>query len=362
MSVSAEAAVLYCVENGRVLFGVNEHERHSMASTTKIMTALLLLEQNTPQKTVVVTEQMTAVEGTSMGLAPGDAVSYRDLAVGMLLESGNDAANTAAIAVCGSQKAFADKMNLRAAEIGMKDSHFVTPSGLDDEGHYSTAFDMALLGAEAISNPAFRSICSQKQMSVRFGNPPYSRTFTNHNRLLWLYPDAFGIKTGFTRKSGRCLVSAAKRGGITLVAVTLNAPDDWNDHAAMFDYGFGCVKTQSPQMAPLTVPVVGGTAQTVSLSVMEPEALAAEGTISIRVLLPRFVYAPLAKGTVVGFVQYRLDDRVLSEVPVVTADDVGIQSLSVPQKEPILRKQTIKEKAKEWLLRFFQKKGDLSLG
>lgn len=352
--VSAQVAVLYCVESGEVLFAQNEHQRRSMASTTKIMTALLLLEQGTPQKQVVVTEQMIAVEGTSMGLSAGDTVTFRDLVIGMLLESGNDAANTAAVAVAGSAAAFADLMNERARSLGMAESHFVTPSGLDDEAHYTTAYDMALLGAAAIQNPAFRAVCSQKQMSVCFGVPPCTRTFSNHNRLLWQYPDAIGIKTGFTKKSGRCLVSAAKRGSVTLVAVTLNDGDDWNDHIAMLDYGFDKVKTQSPQMQPLSLPIVGGVKGSVPLTVQEPEALVAEGAVEVRVLLPHFVYAPVAQDSVVGSVQYRQNGNVLAEVPILADETVGAKASPKVQQSKSKGKM-IKEKAKEWLLRFFRK-------
>ena len=162
--VSAHSAALMVADTKELIYGKNEHEQRGMASKTKIMTALLTLECATPQKQVTVTEQMAAVEGTSMGLLPGDKVTYHDLVYGMLLASGNDAANTAAISVSGSIAGFAKLMNSRAEQIGMQNTSFVTPSGLDDENHYSTAYDMALLGCEAIKNPCFLSACSSVQV------------------------------------------------------------------------------------------------------------------------------------------------------------------------------------------------------
>ncbi len=151
-------------------------------------------------------------------------------------------------------------MNQRAAAIGMKNSHFVTPSGLDNEQHYSTAYDMAKLARVALKNNAFQDICSRNIAKVEFGNPPYERWLKNHNRLLNEYKGAIGVKTGFTKKSGRCLVSAAERDGVTLIAVTLNAPNDWQDHTLMFNYGFNDVKPQQYhlQYEDIQLDIVGG--------------------------------------------------------------------------------------------------------
>ena len=235
-ALSAECAALMCVQTGELLFEKNAHLHHSMASTTKIMTSVLALEQLTPQRVIKVSSSMIKVEGTSLGLADKDSITLETLVYGMLLESGNDAANVTACAVSGSAEKFADLMNAKAVEIGMTDTHFVTPSGLDDDEHYSTAYDMALLGCYAVKNPEFLKICSTKKTTVEFGNPPYERTLYNHNKLLSYYDTALGIKTGFTKKSGRCLVSCAEKNGVMLVAVTLNAPGDWSDHKKLLDY------------------------------------------------------------------------------------------------------------------------------
>ena len=222
----AKAAVLMDAQTGRVLFAQNAGLRLPMASTTKIMTALLTLEQGGLDNYFQVDSDAIRVEGSSMGLQEGDSVSLRALAYGMLLASGNDGANAAAVRISGSIPAFVERMNARAAEIGMADTRFATPSGLDDPGHYSTAYDMALLAREALQNPLFAEICAQSKAVVQYGNPPYNRWLTNHNRLLREYPGTIGVKTGFTKASGRCLVSCAERDGVRLIAVTLGCPDD----------------------------------------------------------------------------------------------------------------------------------------
>ena len=162
ISVSAESAVLMCMENGEVLYSKNADKQMSMASTTKIMTSLIALEAGIPNKEITVTKEMISVEGTSMGLLAGDSVSVKELIYGMLLQSGNDAAHATACIISGSEEEFAKQMNKRASEIGMKNTSFETASGLDGKNHYSTAYDMALLACECIKNPDFASICSKK--------------------------------------------------------------------------------------------------------------------------------------------------------------------------------------------------------
>lgn len=329
-SVSAKAAILIDADSGKVLFAKQESLRLPMASTTKIMTALLALEQAEVKDPVVtVTDEMVRVEGSSMGLMPGNKIHLSDLAVGMMMVSGNDAANTAAIAISGNTTKFAELMNARAQEIGMKNTHFVTPSGLDSEVHYSTAYDMALLGMEALNNSRFAGIVSQKQMTVKFINPDQTIRYGNHNRLLSLYPDSIGIKTGFTKKAGRCLVSAAERDGVRLVAVTLNAPNDWDDHSKLYDYGFAKLHTFTPDTATLRfeLPVAGGTSDKISVvpGSADSVSLTEEEIARMvqRVALPRFVYAPVREGEMVGSVSYLLDGKTIVEVPLLAAEAVN---------------------------------------
>lgn len=188
LSVSAESAILVNADSGEVLWAKNENQECAMASTTKIMTALIALEQAAEDdKVVTITKQMTAVEGSSMGLQPGEQLRLSSLAAGMLSVSGNDAANSAAIAIDGSAEKFSERMNQRARELDMDHTHFVTPSGLDDDAHYSTAADMAKLTCAAMKNSAFQKIVSQKSIQVEFINPQIKRMYANHNRLLSFY-------------------------------------------------------------------------------------------------------------------------------------------------------------------------------
>ncbi|MBR2867950.1 MAG: D-alanyl-D-alanine carboxypeptidase [Clostridia bacterium] len=330
LDISAQSAALLCAESGEFLYMKNADERLSMASTTKIMTSLLALEYAKPDEEIVVTKEMVSVEGTSMGLVAGDSVSLSELVYGMLLQSGNDAANTVATVVGGDAESFADMMNKRAAEIGMTATNFVTASGLDDEKHYSTARDMALLAAECLRNPEFVSICSQKTARLTYGNPPYSRTLTNHNRLLWSYPDAIGIKTGFTKKSGRCLVSAAKRGGVTLVAVTLNAPDDWSDHKTLLDYGFSVCKSGllTCDLSQIKVGVFGSDKSSVGVRLgYESQGLSESECI---LLIRPYEYAPIEKGDILGKAVFVSGDGVVAEIPVEADESAEVKSV-VPE-------------------------------
>ena len=336
VDVSAQSAVLMCVNNAKVLFSRNADMKLSMASTTKIMTSLIALEAATPEREITVTKEMVSVEGTSMGLMPDDSVSLKELVYGMLLQSGNDAANTVAYAIGGSPEGFAELMNKRSDEIGMKNTSFVTASGLDDEDHYSTAYDMALLASECIKNPEFVSICSQKTARLTYGNPPYSRMLTNHNKLLWMHSDVIGIKTGFTKKSGRCLVSAAKRGGVTLVAVTLNAPDDWNDHLSMIEYGFSQCKGVkiNCDLSNVMLNVAGGVKKQIPVELSSnPEWIDGEQCF-VKFLIKPMVYAPVQKGDIVGTAVFiNQSGDVISETPLMACEDVEFKKSEEPDKQ-----------------------------
>ena len=325
-SVSAQAAVLYDPLSGAVLYEKNGGEVLPMASTTKIMTALLAFESGQAGAVVEVTAEMVAVEGSSMGLAAGDRLTLGSIARGMMMASGNDGANAIALFLGGSAEGFASLMNARAAEIGMENTRFVTPSGLDAEGHGTTAYDMALLGAEAMRCADFAETVGAVSQTVEFLSPEKTVRYDNHNRLLQLYSDCTGIKTGFTKKAGRCLVSSAERGGAQLICVTLNAPDDWNDHIALFEYGFSQLETRviTPDGTLYAVPVVGGAASSVVCRA-EGKASATlyrDAALTASVSLPRFVYAPLEAGAQVGCVTYSVNGSVVAELPIVAAADV----------------------------------------
>lgn len=318
VSSSASAAVLYEPSSGRVLYEKNAHTRRPMASTTKLMTALVAVEALSPETMLTASAEALAVEGSSMGLTVGDTVLRDDLLYGLLLSSGNDAANVFALAVAGSLEAFAERMNEKAAALGMEDSYFVTPSGLDAEGHGASAYDMALLASAVLQNELLRTICATQQKTVTVGGRTV--TLTNHNRLLSLYPDAVGMKTGYTSAAGRCLVSAAVRDGVTLVAVTLNCGNDWEEHMTLFEEGFALLEEVTLSPPPLeTLAVYGGDAAQVTLSAPSVKAtvLGADvAAIETCVEVPVYVWAPLQQGETVGTVTYRLRGATLACVPI----------------------------------------------
>lgn len=325
-TVSAQACVLMEAVTGEVLFAQNAYEKRSMASTTKIMTTLLTLESGDLDREFLVDNAAIHVEGSSMGLQENDIVTKRALCYGMLLPSGNDAANAAAVAVAGSIPAFAALMNARAKEIGMTRTCFVTPSGLEGEGHGSSAYDMALLAREAMQNADFREICAQPEARVSFGDPPYERTLYNSNKLLTMYDGVIGVKTGFTDEAGRCLVSACERDGVMLLCVTLNDPDDWQDHQKLYDLGFGEVSAaELPVPEGLTQTVVGGCADQIALRAGERVTIGAKhgdtSGVTAKVLLPPFAYAPVAEGDVLGELVYYCGERQIASVPLLAAED-----------------------------------------
>lgn len=327
--VSAESAVLYCADSGEILFQKNANEKMSIASTTKIMTALIACESGRLADEITVTKEMVSVEGTSMGLLPGDKVTVRGLIYGMLLASGNDAANTVAIALAGSLENFAVLMNSKADALGMSNTNFVNPSGLTDENHYSTCRDMALLAAYALKNDVFSTVCASKNAALYYGNPPYRRVLSNHNKLLSVYDGANGVKTGFTKAAGRCLVSSAQRNGVTLIAVTLNDGNDWEDHTQMLDYGFmQCMsESRSFRLTDISVPVVGGDIGSVNAVCDSDYSVCGndidDDLISYKICKAPFVYAPVKKDTTIGFVSIFYNNIEICNIPLTASADVG---------------------------------------
>ena len=331
LGISAQAYVLMEADTGKVLLSKNGDEKRPIASTTKIMTTLLCLESGGLDDWFVVDPEAIRVEGSSMGLQEGDVVTKRMLCYGMLLPSGNDAANATAVRLAGSIPEFAKLMNARAARIGMTHTCFVTPSGLDAEGHGASARDMGLLARTAMQNPDFRAICSQSRAEVCFGNPPYNRWLKNTNKLLTMYEGVVGVKTGFTDEAGRCLVSFCERDGVSLLCVTLHAKDDWNDHMKLYDYGFAHVVSQ-PVEPPdaLSVSVVGGTADAVALRTRDPLSVGTDNgdlrQLTVQVQVEPFLYAPVPENARVGNLAYYYEGRHVADVPLYTVDAVAAQA------------------------------------
>lgn len=238
LNLSAASYALYNAESREFLCAHDENTRRAIASTTKVMTALVALETASLSDTVLIGAQHM-VEGSSMYLVPGETLTMETLLYGLLLASGNDAALAIAEHCCGSVEAFVARMNEKAVSLGLADTSFANPNGLDAQGHYSTARDMAVLTAHAMENPTFARIISTVRATVG------GRTLTNHNKLLTSVDGCIGGKTGYTSKAGRTLVSCAERDGVRLVAVTLNDGDDWRDHSALYEYGFSCTSQHS---------------------------------------------------------------------------------------------------------------------
>lgn len=319
-SVSAQSAIVTDAESGRVLYGKDIDDRMLIASTTKIMTALIALECLEPEQTVEIDPSWTGIEGSSMYLRAGQKLTVRELLTGLLLASGNDAAVALACAAEGSEAHFAEKMNARAVEIGCTNTHFENASGLDGDTHYSSARDLALITREALQNEEFRRIVSTESAVID------GRTYTNHNRLLRECEGVFGVKTGYTMAAGRTLVTCCERGGHTLICVTLSDPDDWTDHKTLYDWAF---ETHSAYLVPddyplCEIPVIGGEADRVAVYASEPAEIFMRDGERVRLSfeMPPFVYAPVHDGDKIGTATIWVEDTPVGSVSVRFGEDV----------------------------------------
>lgn len=318
ISTSAASAVLIEQESGRVLYAQNADEERLIASITKIMTAVVAIEYGDLRAEYTVTWDDMA-EGSSMYLAPGDVLTLEELLYGLMLSSGNDAALAVAHCVAGEVEAFVGLMNATARRFGMAHSHFANPNGLDAEGHYASASDMARLTAYALENQVFRRIVSTASITIG------ERYLSNHNKLLRLYDGCLGVKTGYTQAAGRTLVSAAQREGMTLICVTLHDGDDWNDHMALLDYGFDTYHVETAASAGqilASVIVLGGTSKAVTLAAKENLRYpVADGErLTVEVHVPVSVSAPVVPGEVIGEAVACLDGEAVASVDLIAAE------------------------------------------
>lgn len=320
--VSASCAILVDAESGRVLMEKNADEERAIASITKLMTALVAVESTSDlDRTVTIEKEWTQAEGSSMYLREGEKLTLRELLYGLLLVSGNDAALAIAGFCAGDTDTFVEWMNLRAQELGMEHTHFVNPNGLPAEGHYSTAADMAKLAIVVMEQPDLAEIVGTKSVTMA------GRTMTNHNKLLWRYEGCVGMKTGYTDAAGRTLVSCAERDGQRLIAVTLNAPNDWADHAAMFDYGFSqwpSILLASAGRDFRTLPVTGSLVRFVPVQVERDVRypLAADERVTVKIDLPDQVEAPVEEGDIAGSLTYYVDGREVGSTYLVYSHSV----------------------------------------
>lgn len=295
---SAGAAVLIHKDTGRILYEKNAHERRLIASTTKIMTALVVLENCQPWEKVEVLAEHAAVEGSSMYLVPGGDYTVEELLYGMLLASGNDAAAALACHCGGDISGFADMMNAAAENMGLQNTSFENPHGLDGEEQYSSAYDLALITQKALDNQLFARIVATKSYTLG------EQTYVNHNKLLWNLEGCLGVKTGYTMAAGRTLVSCCERQGLELICVTLSDGDDWQDHTALYDWAFSAFEYRS--FAPIgelcRIPVISGENDSVGVRVRASEAILCKtgADLELELELPRFVYAGIIEGQYAG--------------------------------------------------------------
>ena len=238
-AASGSASIVMCADDGRVFFEENSHVRLPMASTTKTMTALLAIENCALDEIVIVPKEAVGVEGSSIYLKTGDKYTVKELLYGLMLRSGNDATVALAVHTAGSVDNFVKMMNYRAETLGLKDTHFVNPHGLHDKNHFTSAYDLCSLGCFAMQNDVFREIVSTK--TARVGEGESARIWCNKNKILTLYEGGNGIKTGFTKNAGRCLIASAERNGVTVVSVVLNKGDMFNDCIDLMDRAFACI-------------------------------------------------------------------------------------------------------------------------
>jgi D-alanyl-D-alanine carboxypeptidase len=339
-AMSAQSAYVLDAVSGRVLYEKNADRRSLIASTTKIMTALIVCEQCNVLDRMRIPKEAVGIEGSSMYLQEGEILTVQELLYGLMLRSGNDAAVALAIYCGGTVEGFAQLMNDKARALGLCITHFVNPNGLDAPGHYSTARDLAVLAAYAMENPIFYKTVSAK--NIRIGE----RYFTNHNKLLWRVEGADGVKTGLTKAAGRILVSSATRNGRRLIAVTIDAPQDWNDHAALLEEGFSryqITRVVSEGDLVGTLEVVGGEACKVQVLAAEnlDYPIAPEERPQLVMSGPGFVYAPAVEGAEAGCAYVVIEGKAVKTFPLIYG-----QTIEQKQEEEISFLQTLLHKVR----------------
>ena len=326
VSAGAKSYALYNPDTKSFLYQKNADKRLPMASTTKIITALIAIESLDLDESVTVPKEAVGVEGSSLYLKENDELTVKDLIYSLMLQSANDAATVLALRISGSIEAFADTMNERAASIGAKDTQFKNPHGLDDDEHYTTAHDLSLITAEALKNETFRTVSSTYKYSFKIGDN--TRTVVNHNKLLKSYDGCIGVKTGYTKRCGRCLVSAAERDGIRLIAVTLDDPDDWRDHTALLEHGFDrleAIDLSSTVTIPDSLPTISKDGARLGI-ILEKNTVTKlkNEPFTYTIDLPNYIATDVLRGDKIGTLTIKIGERI-ETVNILSASDLTIK-------------------------------------
>lgn len=322
--ISAKSAILYCADTGEALYEKNADKRMLIASVTKIMTAIVVIENCDLDETIKPKPEWCAVEGSSMYLDYNKTYTVRELLTGMMLVSGNDAATALACHLSGDERSFSAKMNEKAKQLGLENSSFRNPHGLDDPEHYSTARDLAVLSAYCMENEQFKQIVSSYSAKIK------DQTYYNHNKLLVTYDGCIGLKTGYTIAAGRTLVSCAERNGMRLICVTLSASDDWNDHKKLLDHGFENynLTVYSPDNYKLVLPIASATEDTATavpentLKILTKK----DDAIDVKLEVPRIIFAGGVKGEKVGKLRLFVNGELAAEQNLVYTENVQVDS------------------------------------
>lgn len=328
---NAKGALLLEADTNKILYSRNANAKLPMASTTKIMTAILAIENLDLDSVVTVDDRASGIQGSSMYLGKGEKISVRNLIYGLMLTSGNDAAVELSILVAGSPEKFAELMNKKAVEIGALNTNFVNPNGLPVANHYTTAYDLAIIASYAMKNETFRKVVSTEYMKIPWEGKAWDRVLKNKNKILWQYEGGNGIKTGYTDAAGRCLVSSAKRDGMQLICVVLNCPDMFGDSMKILDYGFNNyerLKVYFSGQELGEVKVNEGTSNlfkaTASCDIIVTIKKSDEDKIKTSVSLPSEIVAPIKNGQKIGSVKITLNDKTIAEEDVLyTGEEIS---------------------------------------
>ena len=332
---SAEAMVLIHPASGTVLAEKNADKPLRIASTTKLMTALTAAEMLPMDREVEIRAEWTGVEGSSMYLRAGEDYTVRELLQGLLLASGNDSALALAAAAAGDEGSFVERMNEQTRRLGLRSTHFENPHGLDDPNHYSCASDLAAIMAAALRSEPLRRIMAERSCTI------HGTVYENHNKLLRTCRGVFAGKTGFTKAAGRCLVTACEREGMELICVTLSDPEDWKDHASLYDWAYENYRvcTVSTGDTAGELPVISGETDTAAVSVPEDVSVCVPRSAGVRFVcsLPPFAYAPLNPGDPAGTLTILVDDRPAASAPLVWSDSVRRSGAAVSFRDLVDR-------------------------